>query len=108
MRQLIVAWMIGGMTLKRKTLVFDREVLRDSIAKFFGEDMPAHAAALSYYMVFSLPSMLFIVFWTTAKFYKEDAVRDAISSQIGSLVGEEGARQIMATLGKLNFQERSS
>lgn len=108
LRQPIVASIGGEVPIKKNRLVFYWDVLRESIAKFFSEDMPAHAAALSYYMVFSLPSMLFIVFWITAKFYKEDAVRDAISSQIGSLVGEEGARQIMATLGKLNFQEPSS
>jgi membrane protein len=67
--------------------------------------MPMHAAALSYYMVFSLPSMLLIVFWTTARFYDEVAVREAIFAKIGSLVGHKGAGQIMATLEKLSVEQ---
>jgi len=44
--------------------------------------MLTHAAAISYYTVFSLPSMLLIVLWTAAQFYKEDAVYDAIFEKI--------------------------
>ena len=64
-----------------------------------------HAAALSYYMVFSLPSMLLIVLWTSARFYDEVAVREAIFAKIGGLVGHQGAGQIMATLEKLSVEQ---
>jgi membrane protein len=87
------------------TLNLYAQVLKKSITRFFGDDMPMHAAALSYYMVFSLPSMLLIILWTSARFYEEGAVREAIVGKIGSLVGHEGARQIMATLGKLSVEQ---
>jgi len=87
------------------TLDFYSQVLKQSFVRFFAVDMPMHAAALSYYMVFSLPSMLLIVLWISAHIYEEAAVREAIFAKIGSLVGHEGARQIMATLGKLSVEQ---
>jgi membrane protein len=93
------------MRVINNTLNLYAQVLKKSITRFFGDDMPMHAAALSYYMVFSLPSMLLIILWTSARFYEEGAVREAIVGKIGSLVGHEGARQIMATLGKLSVEQ---
>jgi len=84
---------------------FYLKVLRETIIRFFDRDMPMHAAALSYYMVFSLPSMLLIILWTSAHFYDEVAVREEIFAKIGALVGHHGARQIMATLEKLSVEQ---
>ena len=42
-------------------------------------------------MIFSLPSILLIILWTAARFYRDLAVREAVFSEIGGLVGEEGA-----------------
>jgi membrane protein len=93
------------MRLYNNTLNFYMQVLKKTIVEFFGNDMPMHAAALSYYMVFSLPSMLLVIFWTSARFYDEVAVRESIFAKIGSLVGHKGAGQIMATLGKLSVEQ---
>ena len=93
------------MHIDSNTLKFYPEVLKESIVRFFDDDMPMHAAALSYYMVFSLPSMLLIVLWTSARFYDEVAVREAIFAKIGGLVGHQGAGQIMATLEKLSVEQ---
>ena len=93
------------MPIKNNKPVFYWEVLRESIAKFIGEDMPAQSAALAFYMIFSLPSILFIVLWTAARFYREVAVREAVFAEIGELVGEEGTQQLMTTIEGLNIQE---
>jgi len=93
------------MRLSNKFFNFYAQVLKKSIVKFFGDDMPMHAAALSYYMVFSLPFMLLIIFWTSAHVYEETAVREEIFAKIGSLVGHEGASQIFATLEKLSVEK---
>ena len=95
------------LSIQFHTLRTYQTILKKSLFRFLEEDMPTHAAALSYYMVFSLPSMLLIVLWTTARFYREAAAREAIFAEIGSLVGEDGARQVMATLEKLNINEPS-
>ena len=93
------------MQFDSNTLNFYLQVLKKTIMRFFELDMPMHAAALSYYMVFSLPSMLLIIFWTSAHVYEESAVREAIFTKIGSLVGQQGASQIMATLEKLSVEQ---
>jgi membrane protein len=86
-------------------LILYWKVLKEAVNKFFGEGMLTHSAALAYYMVFSLPPILLIVLWTTAQFYSEVAVRGAIFSEIGSLVGEEGAQQVMAALENVAVHE---
>jgi len=86
-------------------LDFYLKVLKESVIRFFNRDMPMHAAALSYYMVFSLPSMLLIILWISARFYDEVAVREEIFAKIGSLVGHHGAGQIMATIEKLSIEQ---
>jgi membrane protein len=80
-------------------------VLKESIARFFKYDVPTRSAALSFYMVFSLPPMLLIIVWTAAGFYREVAVREAIFFEIGKLVGREGAGELMATIERINIQE---
>lgn len=52
--------------MMNKIMIFYWEVLKESISKYFNEDMTTHVAALSYFMLFSLPSMLLIVLWTAA------------------------------------------
>jgi membrane protein len=88
-----------------QSAAFYWHVLKESVSRFFEEDLLTHSAALSYYMIFSLPSMLLIVLWIAAGFSREVAVRDAIFAELGDLIGLEGAQQIMATLEKLNIQE---
>jgi membrane protein len=49
--------------------------------------------------------MLFIILWTAGRLYREAVVSEAVFSEIGTVVGEEGARQLMATLERLHIQE---
>lgn len=93
------------MNMDNSISAFYWKVLKRSIASFISEDMPTQAAALSYYMVFSLPPMLLVILWTVAKFYREIAVREAIIAWIGELVGGEVAQQVMANLEKLSVRE---
>ena len=91
-------------TLYRK-IIFYWKLLKKSIVSFIGDDMLTHAAAISYYTVFSLPSMLLIVLWAAAQFYREVAVQEAIFQKITSMVGEQASQQVMATLEKLSVEE---
>ena len=81
------------------------KVLVESFSKFSEDDIFTHAAALSYYTVFSLPPMLLIILFTTTRFYDETSVKELLFSQIGDLVGKDGARQLLATIEKLNIFE---
>lgn len=81
------------------------DVLKAAISRFVDADMPTQSAALAYYMVFSLPPMLLIVFWTGELLYKEVEIREAVFAEIGVLVGEDGARQLMGTIEGLNIEQ---
>ena len=81
------------------------KLLKETVISFSDKDMLTHAAAISYYTVFSLPSMLLIVLWTAAQFYREDAVYEAIFERITGLLGEQASHQIMATIQKLSVEE---
>jgi len=83
------------------------DVLKAAIGRFVDTDMLTQSAALAYYTVFSLPPMLFIVFWTGELLYEEVGIRDAVFGEIGALVGEEGARQLMGTIEGLKIEKPS-
>jgi len=88
-----------------KKIVFYSKVVKQSLIDFIDNDMFTHAAAISYYMVFSLPSMLLIVLWTGAQFYKDVLIQDTILQKITVLVGEQAATLILSTIEKLSVQE---
>ncbi len=90
--------------MHRKIIVYWK-LLKESVISFADKDMMTHAAAISYYTVFSLPSMLLIVLWTAAQFYREDAVYDAIFEKTTALLGEQTSNQIMSTIQKLSVEE---
>lgn len=92
-------------TFKKDGLLFYWNILKESFSKFSEDDVFTHAAALSYYTIFSLPPMLLIILFTTTWFYDETAVKDALFSQIGELVGKDGAQQLLLTIEKLNIFE---
>ncbi len=80
-------------------------IFKESLTKFGKDDIFTHAAALSYYTIFSLPPMLVIILFTTTRFYDESTVKDALRNQIGSMVGTEGAEQLFQTIEKMNVFE---
>lgn len=86
-----------------KVVRFYGRVLEEAVARFLKEDALTQSAALAYYMIFSLPSILMIILWTAARFYREVAVREAVFSEIAGLVGKEGAGQLSATVEGLNI-----
>lgn len=78
------------------------KVLKDSVMRFISEDVLTQSAALSYYMVFSLPPMLLVIFWSAGLWYQEILVREAVFDEFGDLIGKQGAGQIMSTLEKIS------
>ena len=69
--------------------------------------MPTHAAAVAYGMVFSFPPMLFMILWAAGRVHREAEMRDALFAEIAALVGDDGARQLMATVQQLEVSESS-
>ncbi len=86
-------------------LLFYWQVLKQAVARFGAQEVPLRAAALAFCMVFSLPPILFIVIWTAGQLNRDVAAREAVFSEIGELVGEDGARELMATVEDLEIRE---
>lgn len=89
-------------TKKHTSLSFYWKVLKNSVVRFISEDVITQSAALAYYMVFSLPPMLIVIFWTAGLWYEEIRVREAVFDEFGVLIGKQGASQLMSTLEKLS------
>ena len=90
--------------LYRRVILYWK-LVKESIISFADKDILTHAAAISYYTVFSLPSMLLIVLWTAAQFYREDAVHEAIFEKVTELLGKQSSDQIMSTIQQMSIEE---
>src|SRR5688572_6857595 len=68
--------------------------LKEMYAEWTADNCFQLAAALSYYTLFSIAPMLIIVISVAGYFFGEDAINGEIQSQMGSLVGKDGAEAI--------------
>jgi membrane protein len=72
--------------------------VQGTFGKFTSDDAFTWAAALSYYTIFSLPPMLFVILTVTTMFYDEQSIRDTIFGELGDLIGSKGAAQLANTV----------
>jgi len=56
-------------------------------------------------MVLSLPPILVLLFWSAGIVVEETVVRKAVFEEIGALVGEDGAEELMATMGRITAEK---
>jgi membrane protein len=61
------------------------------------------SASLSYYTIFSLPPLLFIIVYVSGLIFGEEAVRGEIFGQISNLAGTDAAKQIEEMLASVKF-----
>lgn len=73
-------------------------LLRRSFVKSVEDRVPKLAAALAYYMVFSLVPLLVIAVAVAARLYGPAAARGEVAGQIGGLVGATAADAIQSTI----------
>lgn len=93
------------MKIKRK-IKYYWQLLSQAVAKFIDDNAFTWAAALSYYTIFSLPPMLFVILFVTTGFYDEAQIRGAIFGQIGDLIGQKGATQLARTVDAIGVFDR--
>ncbi len=72
--------------IKTATLTTGREIVDD--------DVPSLSAAIAYYTVFSLPPLLAILVGVAGAVFGVERVVESITSQMGGLLGPEGAQAI--------------
>ncbi len=78
------------------------KVFKNSVERFISKDTLTQSAAIAYYMVFSLAPMLLIIFWVAGLWYEEFILREAVFVEIGELIGNQGANQLMSTLKNIS------
>jgi len=83
-------------------LRFYWNVLKKAISEFIEDDIFTHAAALSYYTIFSLPPILLIILSTTKMFYNVANVKAALFSQIEEMVGQEGTQLLIDSIDNIH------
>jgi membrane protein len=67
------------------------KLLQKTYVSWIGNDPWARSAIISYYTLFSLPSLLIIVVSIAGYFFGRDAVQGRISGQIAEFIGEDSA-----------------
>ncbi|MDQ3556447.1 MAG: YihY/virulence factor BrkB family protein [Gemmatimonadota bacterium] len=73
-------------------------LIRETFREFLDDDCPRMAAALSYYTVFSLPPLLILLLTLAGIFLDPARVQEMLQSQIGGIMGPEGAGEIRTML----------
>lgn len=70
------------------------DLLKQAFRDWKEDDCPRMAAAMAYFTVFSLPPLLLIILLVVGVFVDPSAAEGRIESEMGSLLGPEGARQV--------------
>ena len=73
-------------TVKSVLVTTGKEVVDD--------DVPSLAAAIAYYTVFSLPPLLVVIVAVAGAVFGPEAVRAALTGQVGSMIGSDAAGAI--------------
>lgn len=82
-----------------------RDLLVATFNDFNEDKAPRLAAALAYFTIFSLAPLLIIAISIAGAFFGEEAARGALSGQLNSLLGQQGAEAIEAMLAASSQQE---
>ncbi|MBA2612077.1 MAG: YihY/virulence factor BrkB family protein [Bacteroidetes bacterium] len=86
--------------IKKQTFIDSWSVLKDSFKEFNNDRVLKLSAALAYYTIFSLPSMLIVVIGLCSIFYGKDAVQGQVFSEISGFIGADAAAQVQDILKK--------
>nr|GFC76066.1 hypothetical protein [Tanacetum cinerariifolium] len=80
--------------------------LKSSAGEFGNNNSFRHAAALSYYTIFSLPPLLLIVITTASAVYGGEALTGQIYGQLKGLVGADAAAFLQESIAKFTLQQK--
>jgi membrane protein len=69
-------------------------LLKDTVKDLSDDECPVRAAALSYYIVFSLPPLLILILLIASAVFDPAEVQRALTEQMGGFMGPQGAQEI--------------
>ncbi|MDF7814326.1 YihY/virulence factor BrkB family protein [Hymenobacter sp. YC55] len=81
--------------------------LKATGSEFISNNSFRHAAALSYYTIFSLPPLLLIVITVASSVYGGEAVTGQIYGQMKGLVGADSAKFLQDSIAEFTKQQKS-
>ena len=82
------------------------DVFKASASEFSKNNSFRHAAALSYYTIFSLPPLLLIVITVASAAFGGEALTGQIYGQLKGLVGADAAKFLQDSIAKFTVQQR--
>lgn len=81
------------------------QLIKQTVSDFFADNAPRYGAAIAYYTIFALAPVLLIVITVAGLIVGENVVRDELLSQIGGLIGSDGATAVGAILERAGKRE---
>ncbi len=73
-------------------------LIRETVKKFQENDPVVYAAAIAFFTVFSLPSMLIIIVKSVGSIISREEIQQNLAEQIGSLIGPASADEIISII----------
>jgi membrane protein len=73
-------------------------ILKRAVAGWWNDNVPRLGASLAYYTLFALAPILIVAITVAGLFFGAEAVQREVTSQIGGLVGDQGARAVQSML----------
>ncbi|MBX0291566.1 YihY/virulence factor BrkB family protein [Hymenobacter sp. HSC-4F20] len=82
-------------------------ILKTTASEFMVNNSFRHAAALSYYTIFSLPPLLLIVITVASSVYGAEAVTGQIYGQMRGFLGADSAKFLQDSIAEFTKQQKS-
>lgn len=73
-------------------------LIRETVKKFQDNDPVVYAAAIAFFTVFSLPSMLIIIVKAVGAFISQEEIQQNLAEQIEALIGPASAEEIITII----------
>lgn len=83
-------------------------MLKETFKEWIEDDPFILSAAVAYYSIFSLPALLIIIVTIAGSIFGQEAVEGNISSQIGSMIGENAGKEIETMIANSHQSENST
>ncbi len=87
---------------KRKITFFQRakHVIKDTIHRFSAADPIVYSAAIAFFTLFSLPSILYIIVRVAGAIFSSESIKNELYRQVSEKVGEGSAEQVELILSE--------
>jgi membrane protein len=86
------------MVVTKRFIKIAKRVIKDTVQRFSAADPVVYSAAIAFFTIFSLPSILFLVIWIGGSILDPQRMAEEVYMKVRERVGEEGARQIQTIL----------